>query len=64
MVCFPWFKIYLGITCVMCYLVFVQRSVEVLTNRDCLLSAYYEAGFKAFLELLVSNALFNSSLLI
>lgn len=48
----------------MCYLVFVQRSVEVLTNRDCLLSAYYEAGFKAFLELLVSNALFNSTLLI
>jgi len=47
----------------MCSLVFVQRNVEVLMNRDCLLSAYYEAGFKAFLELLVANALFNSTLI-
>lgn len=44
-------------------LVFVQGSVEVLMDRDWLLSAYYEAGFKAFLELLVTNALFNSTLI-
>lgn len=44
-------------------LVFVQRSVEVLMNRDCLLNACYEAGFKTFLELLVANALFNSMLI-
>lgn len=59
-VCFPWFKIYPGSQPCDVVLVFVQRSVALM-NNDCPSSAYYGAGFKAFLELLVANALLNST---